>query len=87
MFLSIIKDFNATYQSILTTQEIQNHQVSWKICIFFLIKLWSKIVYIFTFQWLRDFAYFPISLPELNEKMTLLPPIGTNGQETSTFVS
>ena len=90
MLLSIIKDFNATYQSILTTQEIQNHdflQISWKICIFFFIKLWSKIVYIFTFQWLRDFAYFPISLPQLNEKMTILPPLGTNSQESSTLVS
>ena len=90
MFLSIIKDFNATYQSILTSQEIQNHdffQISWKICVFFFIKLWSKIVYLFTFQWLRDFAYFPISLPQLTERMTILPHIGRNAPETSTLVS
>lgn len=90
MFLSIIKDFNATYHSILTSQEIQNHdffQISWKICIFFFIQLWSKIVYLFTFQWLRDFSYFPISLPQLSEKITILPPIGNNVPETSTLVS
>ena len=90
MFLSIIKDFNATYHSILTSQEIQNHdffQIGWKICVFFFIKLWSKIVYLFTFQWLRDFAYFPISLPQLSEKITILPPIGSNVPETSTLVS
>lgn len=90
MFLSIIKDFNATYHSILTSQEIQNHdflQISWKLCVFFFIKLWSKIIYLFTFQWLWDFAYFPISLPELNEKMTIFPPIGSNAPETSTLVS
>nr|UIB38919.1 hypothetical protein [Trentepohlia sp. YN1317] len=90
MFLSIIKDFNATYHSILTAQEIQNHdffQISWKVCVFFFIKLWSKVIYLITFQWLRDFAYFPISLPELNEKMTIFPPIGSNAPETSTLVS
>nr|UIB38815.1 hypothetical protein RF1 [Trentepohlia sp. YN1242] len=90
MFLSIIKDFNATYHSILTTQELQNHdflQISWKICIFFFTKLWSTLIYLFTFQWLRDFAYFPISLPELSEKMTVLPPMGQNSPETSSLVS
>ena len=90
MFLSIIKDLNSTFHSIISTKEIQDHdifQISWKICVFFFVKLWDKILYMLTFQWLRDFAYLPISLPSLNEKLTILPSIPEKNPEISSFFS
>ena len=83
MFFSLIKDINNAINNWINYQtDFNNPQIShkfqaiWEMGILFLVKVQSLILYFWSFKWLEDFAYLPVSLPpdsNLDEKLALLP--------------